>query len=526
MPNFNSNFKCTYIHSSNTTLLHQSLHTCLKSNNTNTLSPLVASVFTRYGNRPPYPYTIFDSVYEACDSLPYNISSNAIHLDKIHHNDITFSIEKYLQALRNAIKTDRKNKVVFLSSGWDSTAILALLVDKYGPKDITCITLKMLYDANDTSKVFNPYEIEKARNFCEYYKVKHVIVNSEFWDKDINQVDRLAEMANASFYNATAFNHKTLWTAVEKLGYEASDTAVFAGEFSDGAHNWGFAQSFGAVHPEKGLREYADKARAYFMSPNYLNRVFAGDESLNNDSLSNWLLPGPVRKTESCTSERDFLADYLSDLFYEDVRGPYTPPSSNYIPENLLKTGKNLFRASIIDSNLPTSINQIYKAYIDIYHYTHWMGSTVHGLRHFAPDDYSLIIPFGDQYVLDLLRTMPTEYGRGLEIRPTKYPLKKILKEFIDYPVNLQDGQHAYVYDDDQSINLQESILSSGTELFEILYSHLRQNLNSSLSNTLPRLAESVCLYVRNPSNFEGAPPTNVTTAFLLMNYQLNLFSL
>ena len=37
----------------------------------------------------------------------------------------------------------------------------------------------------------------------------------------------------------------------------------------------GASHNPGAVHPEIGLRQYADKARAYFMSPNFLNRVLA-----------------------------------------------------------------------------------------------------------------------------------------------------------------------------------------------------------------------------------------------------------
>ena len=103
-------------------------------------------------------------------------------------------------------------------------------------------------------------------------------------------------------------------------------------------------------------------------------------------------------------------------------------------------------------------------------------------------------MPFGDKSVLELLRVMPSEYGRGLEIRPTKYPLKKILKEFIDYPLYLQEGQHAYVYDDDQSIDLVESLMSTGSPFYEILYSNFSQNPNSSLSTILPKLAESVPL--------------------------------
>ena len=383
----------------------------------------------------------------------------------------------------------------------------------------------MAYDAVDSNVSFNPYEIKKATAFCEYFKVKHVIVDSDFCNKNINHEERLIDLSNASLYNVTAYNHKTLWNAVEQLGFEPSDTVVYAGEFSDGAHNWGFAQSFGTVHPEIGLRQYADKSRAYFMSPGFLNRVYAADETLTNDTLTKWLLPGRIKHVNSSSSEYVFLQDYLCDLYYEDVRGPYEKETNNYIASGLLDSGRKAFLKSIVEPNLPSSINQIYKAYIDLYHYTHWMGSTVHGLRHFTPTNYQLIMPFGDKNVLELLRVMPTEYGRGLEIRPTKYPLKKILKEFVDYPIHLQEGQHAYIYDDDQSINLVESLMTSGSDFYEILYSEFRQNPNLLLTNTLPILAHSVTSFISHPDDFTSKPSTHNITAFLLVNYQLNYLS-
>ena len=523
MVKFNSNFNSFFFHSSNPGRIYNSLSECLLDNQSISLSSQVSSIFTRYGNRPPYPYTTFDSIYELNDSLPFTLNGdNSVNLNKLAYKEVPFSIQSYLKALRIAISTERKHKVVFLSSGWDSTSILALLVEKYGPENITCITLRLAYNASNKDQTFNPYEIKKAISFCDYYKVKHILVDSDFCNFDIDQEERLKEMSVSSFYNFTAYNHKTLFNAVETLGFDPSDTAIYAGEFSDGAHNWGFAQSFGAVHPEIGLRQYADKARAYFMSPSYLNRVFEGDESLINDSLTNWLLPGSVKKVDSSTTETEFLADYLCDLYYEDVRGPYVKPVNKYIPRSVIDAGKYPFLNSIIYPNLPQSINQIYKSYIDIYHYTHWMGSTVHGLRVFCPKNYQLIMPFGDPSVLELLRSMPTEYGRGLEIRPTKYPLKKILKEYVDYPLSLQEGKHAYIYDDDQSINIQESVMSSGVPVYELLYSEFRSTPNESLSSLLPDLSNSVYEYTKDTSIFSSAPPTHITTAFLLLNYQLN----
>ena len=42
---------------------------------------------------------------------------------------------------------------------------------------------------------------------------------------------------------------------------------------------------------------------------------------------------------------------------------------------------------------------------------------------------------------------MPESWGRGLELKTTKYPLKWMLENCIDYPIELQTGPHSYLYD-------------------------------------------------------------------------------
>lgn len=49
---------------------------------------------------------------------------------------------------------------------------------------------------------------------------------------------------------------------------------------------------------------------------------------------------------------------------------------------------------------------------------------------------------------------MPEEWGRGLDLNPTKYPLKWMLKNRIEYPYHLQVGPHSYLYDMDPSFSL------------------------------------------------------------------------
>ena len=56
-------------------------------------------------------------------------------------------------------------------------------------------------------------------------------------------------------------------------------------------------------------------------------------------------------------------------------------------------------------------------------------------------------LPFRDSRLIEFLAAMPESWGRGLEMRPTKYPLKWMLENSIDYPIHLQVGPHSYLYD-------------------------------------------------------------------------------
>jgi hypothetical protein len=65
-----------------------------------------------------------------------------------------------------------------------------------------------------------------------------------------------------------------------------------------------------------------------------------------------------------------------------------------------------------------------------------------------------MALPFWDRQIQEFLAAMPEDWGRGLDLRPTKYPLKWMLAHRIRYPMHLQVGPHSYVYDVDPSFSL------------------------------------------------------------------------
>ena len=64
---------------------------------------------------------------------------------------------------------------------------------------------------------------------------------------------------------------------------------------------------------------------------------------------------------------------------------------------------------------------------------------------------------------------MPESWGRGLDINNTKYPLKWMLKNKVDYPFELQEGPHSYTYDIDPNFSHSSELVNASS--FRELYS-------------------------------------------------------
>ena len=54
---------------------------------------------------------------------------------------------------------------------------------------------------------------------------------------------------------------------------------------------------------------------------------------------------------------------------------------------------------------------------------------------------------------------MPEKFGRGLELNNTKFPLKWILRNKLDYPYHYQEGPHSYNYDVDRNFSHTSEVL-------------------------------------------------------------------
>ena len=74
-------------------------------------------------------------------------------------------------------------------------------------------------------------------------------------------------------------------------------------------------------------------------------------------------------------------------------------------------------------------------------------GGTVNTLEHICENLDLCRLPFLDKSLIDFLSEMPESWGRGFDINNTKYPLKWMLSNRVDYPIHFQEGPHSYLYD-------------------------------------------------------------------------------
>jgi len=427
----------------------------------------LAHMLTYYGYCPPKKHTIYKSVRRlgvgelaTFDNGKLSIIEhdfnpiNSTPYSDLNHTQYT---ENFLNYLKN--RGSSSGNVVYLSSGWDSTSILAGLVKIFGPNKVRAVTGIMRY--SDRSGVCNQPEIDKVKKITKYFGVKLDFVDFEFIDDHgIDFTDSLKPvMKNHQLYSLTVHTHGKLAQKTYEIANKGE--VVFAGEISDGAHNLGFSQYATIFHPSKGFREYSDKMASYLFGPTFLTL-------LNNNEY----IEDPIFNLFKARFQEDFfenledspqkpVTQLLTSFFLRNKRVPFWSHKnikllSSEGSESYTKEMQNEYLFSASKNATPKNL---YSWYLHLYNSFHWQGATVRSLQVLA-DNYGIDsdLPFWGSSMQDFLSMMPENWGRGLDLNPTKYPLKNMLKNDIDYPFEMQEGAHAYTYDTDHSFSHLEEI--------------------------------------------------------------------
>lgn len=423
---------------------------------------------TVYGYRPPKRHTLYRSVRRLGIREIAHISDERASLSELPFQPIFTGnygereLHKYADLLLDAIRVhgSRNGNVVYLSSGWDSTSILACLVHLFGPGKVRAAIGRMQYA--ERSGVINQFELDRAKAVADYYGVRLDIVEFDYRHRIPSLLDHLKPFCKS--HHITIMNiltHGILADFVAKT--TDGDEAVFVGEISDGVHNLGFSQFTTIFHPVLSFREYSDKMASYLFGPTFLKFLQSGQ--FLTDPVYNLLRrqAGEAKFDDPAPGGSvNRTLQLLASFFLRAKRLPLWSLRNNKM---LTDKGITEYSQEMESQYLRLAAEKatpetIYSWYLHLYNSFHWQSSAVATLP-LTAEVYGLnmALPFWDCRIQEFLSGMPEEWGRGLDLNPTKYPLKWMLKNRIDYPLHLQVGPHSYLYDINPSFSHAAEIM-------------------------------------------------------------------
>ncbi len=457
----------------------------------------LAHAMTVYGCRPAKKHTLYKEVSRLGVNEGFKIENEKIEIlrrkftpintfPKDSHTKLNEYSDLFLESVR--ARASEYGNVVYLSSGWDSTSILAALVHLFGNSKTRCIIGRMRY--SERSAVINQIEIDKAIAIADFFNVKIDIIELDYREGADKIIERSSNLFRShQFANMTSVNHWRLAEETAKL-INGNET-VFAGEMSDGAHNLGFSQYATIFHsPSQYFREYSDKMASYLYGPTFLKEMVRGAHKEDPIWKIFMQMNQSTKFEELKKSEKEIHMQFLSNFFLRAGRIPlYSIENSTILTkkgsENYLNEFENVYLKEAAENLNPDAL---YSTYLQLYNSFHWQGSTVQTLEYTAElHGLNCVVPFHDKGVIDFLSAMPEDWGRGLDFRNTKYPLKWMLKNKIKYPYHLQEGPHSYIYDIDPSFNHLREVLfgSSFKNVFQnaLRQRHFINSLDSDIFN-------------------------------------------
>jgi hypothetical protein len=369
-------------------------------------------------------------------------------------------LQEYADLLLDAValRSSRHGNVVYLSSGWDSTSILACLVKLHGASKVRAVIGRMQYA--ERTGVINQFEIERAQAVANYFGVQLDIAEFDYRQQGPDLVERLQPLLRSQMLsNIPVLNQVIL---AEHAAKTTNGEAVFAGEISDGVHNLGFSQFVTIFHPVLEFREYSDKMASYLFGPTFLRLLHT--DQFQADPVYNLLRSrlGTALFDEPAADAAGRTRQLLASFFLRANRMPlWSLGNTNLLTEQgSARYSSEMEEQYLAGPAAEVTPETLYSCYLHLYNSFHWQGSTVASFA-LSAEEYGLHmnLPFWDSRLQEFLAAMPESWGRGLDLKPTKYPLKWMLEHCIDYPLHLQVGPHSYLYDVDPNFSHSAEIM-------------------------------------------------------------------
>lgn len=362
-------------------------------------------------------------------------------------------LSRYESILTAAVESraSASDNIVMHSGGWDSTALLYLLTRHLGPAKVRSI----VFDVRLADKrSFNIFEVDKVQRIAQYFGVKTDACVIDYGDKaSLDAWEKsLAVLRD---------NHVYFWLHHTKLaghiGATASpDASIFSGEASDSIHNFGYSQFVSVNYPNMYLREYADKMKSYLYGPTFLQAIDAG-HFLDDQAYQFFRHYYGEARFEDVThfSPTQRRQKYLEAFVFSYPRVPFARWHNEDIAQPALMQyfTRHIEAAYFQHTANSLSPENLYFYLLQLYRLFHFQSAQMTvSQAALSPFGLSCQMPFLDIRMLEYMYAMPESWGRGLELRTTKYPLRYLATERWHMPIHIleEPGPHSYIAENDR----------------------------------------------------------------------------
>jgi asparagine synthetase B (glutamine-hydrolysing) len=399
--------------------------------------------------------TFYSGVKRLASDEFFVFSSEGVNL-KLEH--LPVKIEKYTQSdisrydeiFTNAVESRAgPNNIVMNSGGWDSTSILHKLSETQPKGSVSAAVFDVVLPDGQS---FNTYEVDKASRIGKFYGVQTERAEINYSDHSLVEywISHLEVLRN---------NHTYFWLHHLKIGDMIGATAspgtrVFNGEASDSIHNFGFSQFVSVNYDNMQLREMADKGKSYLYGPSFFEQI--DNDKCDNDKIYSFFKNyyGKDKFTEvKALSKDERRKSYFEAFMLSYPRIPYAKWQMDVAKEpfqqNFANFISNEYLNDMIEQCQPDTL---YYWLLQLYRRFHFNSYQI-GITQIAlqPHHLHCAMPFLDSQLLDYMYRMPEDWGRGLELRTTKYPLRFLAEHKWQIPLDIlmEKGPHSYIAEGD-----------------------------------------------------------------------------
>ncbi len=377
-------------------------------------------------------------------------------------------IDRYDTLLTDAVQSRASNTHNFVlnSGGWDSTTLIYQLLKGRNAKSVSSVVCDfILPDGNS----FNKYEVDKATRIANFYGISVDRAVLDFGDKALVEFwqSQLESQRNNHIYFGTY--HYKMAKVLALRGMDGA--AAFNGEAADSIHNFGFSQFVSVNYDTYSLRHYADKMKSYLYGPTFLGRI--EDGSYASDKVYQFFQyyygqdKFEAAKNWDAKQQRE---SYLQAFVLSYPRVPFANWQNTAYTTQSLRSGfaSHLSSTYFSDAVSNLSPRTLYYYLLQQYRQFHLQGWPIHvNPVAFAASGISSRIPFMDSRLIEYMYSMPENWGRGLELRTTKYPLRYLANERWHMPIHIleEDGPHSYISESDSRWNYSGGKWSKNCEI-------------------------------------------------------------